>query len=240
MISVSRGLFGNEVESIRVFDPLSQLSQKKISQVTIVPNIQTQFSSDDRISLLDFISDETVLWFSDVAFTRERIKSCFEHANDLFGQVKNLKSGDEDFFLKDAPGEFFSDEKMVMASIEKFSTIEFGRQFFFPAADWHSFDIEPQPSVNKNFNLLIDYWRKYKDDQISILLFSDNPNQFRRLDAIFDDLKADVIYQPVTFAIKDGFIDRERKVACYTDHQVFERYHRYHLKEGYQRVSRSR
>jgi transcription-repair coupling factor (superfamily II helicase) len=91
----------------------------------------------------------------------------------------------------------------------------------------------PQPSVNKNFNLLIDYWSKYRDDGFSILLFSDNTNQFRRLDAIFEDLQAKVIYQPIPFAIREGFIDKEKKIACYTDHQVFERYHHYHLKEGY-------
>jgi transcription-repair coupling factor (superfamily II helicase) len=93
--------------------------------------------------------------------------------------------------------------------------------------------MEPQPSVNKNFSLLIQYWKKLQKDDFTTLLFSDNKNQFNRLSAIFDDLKAEVVYHPVSFAIKEGFVDREKKVACYTDHQIFERYHRYHLKQGF-------
>ena len=248
-------LFGNEVESIRVFDPLSQLSQKKISQVTIVPNIQTQFSSEEKVSLLDVIPENAVLWFNDYNYTIQRISSLYEKAVAGFEIATSNMESDVAFELK--PEEFFmhpstihgkenpasekSDEEddyqengtTLHPSTFKFSTIEFGKRFFFQPDEWLHFQMDPQPSINKNFNLLIDYFRRYRDNHFAILLFSDNVNQFKRLDGIFEDLKADVIYQPVTFAIKDGFIDTERKIACYTDHQVFDRYHRYHLKEGY-------
>ncbi|MGB3076378.1 MAG: transcription-repair coupling factor [Chitinophagales bacterium] len=226
-------LFVDEVESIRVFDPLTQLSQKRISQVTIVPNIQTQFSSTEKISFFDFIPEESILWFQDVSFVRERIKACFETAGELLGRLKETLPEDEEVILQATPEELFSDEVSMMESLDKFSVIEFGKQFFFEKDEWLHFNMEPQPSINKNFNLLIDYWRKYRDEHIDILLFSDNANQFRRLDSILEDLKAKVIYHPFSFAIKEGFIDRERKIACYTDHQVFDRYHRYHLKQGF-------
>ncbi|MBA3647349.1 MAG: transcription-repair coupling factor [Chitinophagales bacterium] len=228
-------LFGNEVESIRVFDPLSQLSQRKIAQVTIVPNIQTQFSGEEKISLFDFIPTQTIVWFQDVQFAISRIESSFQKAQELYEQVQKVTHSGDDFFLKDAPSTFFIDGDWMSSKAEKFTTIEFGKQFFFPKDDWIRFDMEPQPSVNKNFNLLINYWQKYKEDRFQILLFSDNTNQFQRLDAIFEDLKANIIYQPVPFAIREGFIDKNNKIACYTDHQIFERYHRYHLKEGYSR-----
>lgn len=226
-------LFTDEVESIRVFDPLTQLSQKRIAQVTIVPNIQTRFSGAEKISFLDFIGEDSVLWFQDVAFARDRIKTCFQTAGELLGRLKETLPDEDELIVQATPEELFSEETAMMQSLEKFPVIEFGKQFFFEKDEWLQFNMEPQPSINKNFNLLIGYWKKYRDEHIDILLFSDNANQFRRLDSILDDLKANVIYHPFPFAIREGFIDRERKIACYTDHQVFDRYHRYHLKQGF-------
>ena len=226
-------LFVDEVESIRVFDPLTQLSQKRISQVTIVPNIQTQFSSTEKIPFLDFIPEDSILWFQDVAFTRDRINACFVTAGDLLGRMKEMLPGEEDVVIQATPEELLTDAAAVMKALDRFPVIEYGKQFFFRKDEWLQFNMDPQPSINKNFNLLIDYWRKYREDHIDILLFSDNANQFRRLDSILDDLKANVIYHPFAFAIREGFVDKDRNIACYTDHQVFDRYHRYHLKQGF-------
>lgn len=228
-------LFIDEVESIRVFDPLTQLSQKRISQVTIVPNVQKQFSPNDKISFFEFIPEESVIWFQDIVYTRDRINTCFENAIALAANIKVEQDdeNEEEHEPNSSPGELFCDAETVMQALDKFPTVEFGRQYFFKEDEWILFDMEPQPSINKNFNLLIDHWRKYIANHCSILLFSDNVNQFRRLDSILEDLKANITYQPVNFAIKEGFFDKERKIACYTDHQLFDRYHRYHLKQGF-------
>lgn len=228
-------LFIDEVESIRVFDPLTQLSQKRIAQVTIVPNVQKQFSGSDKISFFDFIPEASVIWLQDVTYTRERISACFEKALALTAN-SNEKPGDENeesLVPDSAPDELFCSAETMMQALNKFPVIEFGRRYFFKEEEWILFDMEPQPSINKNFSLLIDHWRKYSTGHFAILLFSDNVNQFRRLDSILEDLKANITYQPVNFAIKEGFVDTERKIACFTDHQLFERYHRYHLKQGF-------
>jgi len=263
-------LSGEEVESIRVFDPLSQLSQKKISQVTIVPNIQTQFSSDEKVSLFEVLPENTVLWFYDFGFAKERMTSLYEKAVEAFKASRSSTKDENEFELK--PQEFFisplviarNDGGGMSASMTKqspgkreiervassakwrdrnddseftihhspFTTIHFGKKSF-PNAEVILFDMEPQPSINKHFPLLISYWRKHRQENFTNVLFSDNTNQFNRLNTIFDDLKADVVFHPLSFAIKEGFIDRGKKIACYTDHQIFERYHRYHLKQGF-------
>ncbi len=100
------------------------------------------------------------------------------------------------------------------------------------------FRMLPQPSINKNFSLLISELKKLQQQQFSIFLFSDNVNQFKRLEDIFHDLQANVIYQPVAFALREGFMDEERKIACFTDHQLFQRFHRYRLRTVIQKVKR--
>ncbi|MEO5673414.1 MAG: transcription-repair coupling factor [Chitinophagales bacterium] len=220
-------LSGDEVESIRVFDPLSQLSQKKISQVAIVPNIQTQFSSEQKVALSEVLDKHSVMWFYDLRFAKERITDLYNKAMELseasriLPSSENISLNPEELFIH--PASFTIDH----------STIEFGKKSFFPFATELLFDMEPQPGINKHFPLLITYWKKHHKENFNTLLFSDNRNQFKRLHAIFDDLKADVVYHPFTFEIKEGFIDRERKIACYTDHQIFDRYHRYHLRQGF-------
>jgi transcription-repair coupling factor (superfamily II helicase) len=164
---------------------------------------------------------------------RDRIATCYDTGTELFNHLHQVKGLSDQSTSGYSPENFFIHSTSMLDNLERFPTVEFGKQFYYSPDQWLQFEMEPQPSVNKNFNLLIDYWRKYRDEHIEIILFSDNVNQFHRLDAIFDDLKANVIYHPFSFAIKDGFIDRQRNLACYTDHQVFERYHRYHLRQGY-------
>jgi len=234
-------LFGEEVESIRIFDPLTQLSQRKISQVTVVPNTQTQFTNEEKVSLFEILPENTILCFYDYEFLHQRISDLFEKAHAVFEASSSSLEDENEFELK--PGEFFINPvllprenfKLQTSDFKQFSIVEFGKKFSFEFDHRVAFDMEPQPSINKNFSLLIAYWKKLRKENFPILLFSDNVNQFKRLDAIFDDLKADVVYQPVSFAIKEGFVDREKKIACYTDHQVFDRYHRYHIKQGYSR-----
>ena len=222
-------LSGNEVESIRMFDPLSQLSQKKISQVTIVPNIQTQFKSGEKTSFLEIIPGNSILFFQDIFYAEEKIKSDFEKAAQQFQKASELKIES----TPESAEEFFIDSTIFQNQIEKFSVIEFGRKFYFHDADHLSFNIQPQPSLNKNFGLLISYLKKFQHDHFSTYIFSDNVQQLKRLDVIFEDLKADVVYQPLPFAIEEGFIDHDKKIVCFTDHQIFDRYHHYHLKQGY-------
>ncbi len=228
-------LFGSDVESIRLFDPVTQLSQRKISQVTIVPNIQTQFGLEEKTSLFDFISAETIVWAKDVRFISDKLKECWEFATDLLEQLQKLglNKDEKNSYLKNPPEQNFENSEAFLSDLKKFSIVEFGKQFYFRTEDEIKFDFAPQPSFNKNFNLLISTWKKEHEEKYQLLLFSDNQKQVERFEHIFHDLKADVPFVPIYISIHEGFIDRELKLACYTDHQVFERYHRYQLKQGF-------
>ncbi len=242
-------LFGAEVESIRMFDPVTQLSQRKISQMTVVPNVQTQFGSDEKISLFDFIPDNTVLWVKDLSFTLERMRQCYEFAEDLLGQLKHLSSNsdDENIYLKHEPHELFENEKGLANALQKFFVIQFGKNkspdigddsaslsaLYKEKAEIIDYKISPQPSFNKNFNMLIDTWRVSQKNGSINFLFSENARQIERFEHIFEDLNAEVEFFSVPISISEGFVEEDLKLCCYTDHQIFERYHRYRLRQGF-------
>lgn len=242
-------LFGAEVESIRLFDPVTQLSQRKISQMTVVPNVQTQLGSDEKISLFDFIPGNTIIWVKDLSFTLDRTKQCFEFAEDLLSQLKQLSSnsGDENIYLKHEPHELFEDEKGLISALKKFFVIQFGKNqspdisddtvsssaFNRAKAEIIDYKISPQPSFNKNFKMLIDTWSVSQKNGFTNFLFSENPRQVERFEHIFEDLNAEVEFFPVPVSISEGFVEEDLKFCCYTDHQIFERYHRYRLRQGF-------
>src|SRR5690606_21751780 len=99
------------------------------------------------------------------------------------------------------------------------------------------FATKPQPSFNKHFDLLIKDLKANTENGLQNFLFSDNAKQIERFYAIFNDMKADVQFTAIYHSIQSGFIDEDLKVACYTDHQIFNRYHKYNLKQGFSKDS---
>lgn len=227
-------LFGNEVESIRVFDPLTQLSTRKLSQVTIVPNIQTHFTSHEKTSLLQVLPPNTVVWVKDLAGLFSINQTCYENALQAIETLSEQGLIDQEviFFGDDAAGNFM-DSEMLKADLLQKAIIEFGREGIMSDAEVISYSAKPQPAFNKNFELLIKDLKQNESHQINNLLFVDSPRQVNRLDQIFNDLKANLHYTPIVSTIHEGFIDLQLQIACYTDHQIFDRYHKYNIKQGY-------
>lgn len=227
-------LFGSEVESIRIFDPLTQLSTRKLAQVTIVPNIQTHFSSQQKTSLLQIMPANTVVWVKDLPALLAINQTCYQKAIEAVETLSKQGLIDTEviFYGEDAAGNFMDSEQLKTDILEK-ATIEFGRENLFSDAEVITYNAQPQPSFNKNFELLIKNLKQNESQGITNLLFVDSPRQANRLDQIFTDLKANLHYTALTTTIHEGFIDRQLQIACYTDHQIFDRYHKYNIKQGY-------
>ena len=232
-------LFGEEVESIRLFDPLSQLSEKKIALVHIVPNIHTQFQTREKTSFLTAIGPGHVIVSRDFALVLQKIGQCHESATDLKQQLESLgaqgiDASEHEGFSKAV----FVEASSFRAELQQFSCLDFNNRFYFanePQALHHQLEMEPQPSFNKNFNLLLANLQKNEQAGLHNFIFSENTRQLERLRLILDDLHAKAGFQPVPLSLSEGFIDRTHGVAFYTDHQIFERYHRYKLREGFSR-----
>ncbi len=224
--------FGDEVESIRSFNPVNQLSVDKLEHITIVPNLQDRKIIEKRIPFLSFLSPNVIVWADDLKFTSDRIDMEFGKAKQLF---ENNQEAENSF----PPEEFLCDKEEFMKGLDNFSLIEFGRQFYFNADEELQFQQNPQPSFNKIFDLLIADLTKNTNLGFRNIIFSDNPNQLKRLDTIFEDIHASkgkeqkFVFETINFSLHEGFLDDDLKLACYTDHQIFERYHRFYLKEKF-------
>lgn len=229
-------LFGNEVDSIRIIDPETQLSERKLLSVSIIPNVDTQFSSDERVSLFDFLPVNTAIWLQDQELCAERLK---DHEEELkyflemypVGQAV-ANSDDEKLLKKDiSPDNFITADNLV-TSLKDRSVFHFGGNNYTARREFE-FNTKSQPAFNRQFDLLIRDLKEKEKKQYSIYIFSENPKQLERLQTIFDDLKAELVFNPVSVSIHQGFIDDDLKVVCYTDHEIFQRYHKYRVKQAY-------
>ncbi len=224
--------FGDEVESIRSFNPVDQLSVDSLDHITIVPNIQDRKIVEKRESFLSYIPEKTILWVDDMKFTIDRIGFESDKAAEVMREW-------ESEFGHLTPDEFFITGQQFEDDTGNFSMIEFGNRFYNKGATVFNFNISPQPAFNKNFDLLISDLTKNSTEGYRNLIFSENPSQIKRLYAIFDDIKAGrgasqrFEFETADISLHEGFIDHDRKIACYTDHQIFERYHKFQLKEKF-------
>lgn len=220
--------FGDEIESIRKFDPSTQLSTGKMTQASIVPNVGKQLLQESREHFLDFIAPETVLWFADIAHAKAAFVESLERAEQQYAKLQSILE-----HLK--PEELYTTEFELESCLERFRIVEFGGQSYFPESEQLAFGMSPQPSFNKNFDLLGKNLRNNHTNGYQTIITSGQARQIERLYDIFEDRGEDAPFQPLYVEFSEGFVDQSRKILCYTDHQIFERYHRFRLKEGFRK-----
>ncbi|MEZ4983828.1 MAG: CarD family transcriptional regulator [Saprospiraceae bacterium] len=224
-------LFDEEVETIRTFNPMDQLSVQRIASVSIVPNINTRFQQKDKVALLDMLPADACIWMTDLNLLMDRIGECGRKAATVMQKMTILDEGDLAELFRDKA---FVDEKRILAGLQD-RPLVFLNDYDQPLAVQQTLQIQTslQPVFNKQFDLLINDLTDHSSKGYDNFIFTDNAKQIDRFYAIFNDLNAHIQFRPVLSAIHEGFIDHDLKVVCYTDHQVFERFHRYKLKRGF-------
>lgn len=218
--------FGNEIDSIRFFDIESQLSKEIISKVSIVPNIQV-IDNSSSVSLFEYISKDTVLWLSN----GREVSNSLEF---LYSNLVKLSELDNQNFNLDG----FSHYNDLCKSLDGFNIIEFGQFNLFKPKTTISFNVQAQVAINKNFDILADYLNAVDQSGGSSYILSSNLMQIDRIKAIFDDKGLKVKFKPIHGVLHEGFIDKDLNISIYTDHQIFDRYHKYNLRN--QRLKKSR
>ncbi|RYD76458.1 MAG: DEAD/DEAH box helicase, partial [Sphingobacteriales bacterium] len=222
-------LFEDSVESIRMFDPESQVSVKKLNNVTIIPNVEGGGKNFDRISIFDYIPENTVVYAHDLIFAEEVLKNLYTKVE------KNTSKPQPETDVPLPTLDFFMLPKDLMKGLEKFSVVEWGTKNYFKNTTELERDISPQPEFNKNFNLLAENLQANTKRKFTNIIFSDQPKQIERIYAIFEDLRVTADFAPVYRILHEGFIDNDLKIACYTEHQIFGRYQRYKSRRNYTR-----
>ncbi|MBS1671907.1 MAG: transcription-repair coupling factor [Bacteroidetes bacterium] len=248
-------LFGNEVDSIRIFDPETQLSERKLLQVSIIPNVETQFDSGEKVTLLEFLPENTIVWMKDWDVIKEKIEiqeedlGMFLERSIVNSQqsIEETEGEDDTKILKEVSLQDFIPAATIERQIQQRHLIEFGRQQFIVNSPLSiektntmdnglltiDFSTKQQPSFNRKFELLIQNLTQHENLKYKIYIFAEQAKQLERLHSIFKDLNTDIQFIPVATSIHEGFIDDDLKIVCYTDHQIFQRYHKYKVKQAY-------
>ncbi len=231
--------FNNDViESIRAFDPSSQLSEKDMQFVTIIPNVKTGMMKEEHESFFDFIPKETIVWAKDLAYTFDFIRVSLQKVEEKYG---NEVVNETDNSVQKVD-ELFDSIETVISKLEQHAVIEFGSKTYYDASEKIEYHMQPPPHFNKNFNLLLDHFYKNQKNKFTNFIFSDSAKQIERIYSIFEDIAkpaehsgVELKFNPLLISIHEGFIDNDLKFACYTDHQIFDRYHRFRLRKNYSR-----
>ena len=224
--------FGNEVDSIRTFDVATQLSLEQQKKIAIIPNVENKFLQENRESFLDYISEKTVLFIQNTEGFLSQLDKQFAKAEEAFEKLsKDIKHA--------TPEQLFLNQEQFIKRALDFSVVELASKPIFKTTKKVDFHIQPQPSFNKQFDLLLNNLNDNHFNGYKNYLFCSNDNQAKRFHDIFetlDEANSENIrkqYNTIVLPLYQGFIDEENQITCYTDHQIFERYHKFSIKNGY-------
>ncbi|WP_373137597.1 transcription-repair coupling factor [Parabacteroides merdae] len=212
--------FGNEVETIRSFDVETQLSKEKLDSIYIVPEMTK--GNRTNSSLLDSLPSETLLASKDMAWVKERIGSIWN---------EEPITGDEESFanIEQLRAKLITGEDFLHAVLG-FCRLHFGTRPMGVADATLTFSMEAQPIYHKNFDLVSESFHKYLEDGYTLYILSDVEKQATRIRAIFEDRGDDIPFTSVNKTIHEGFADETLRVCLFTDHQLFDRFHKFNLK----------
>jgi transcription-repair coupling factor (superfamily II helicase) len=224
--------FGNEVDSIRTFDVGTQLSLEIKKKITVIPNVENKFLQEKRESFLEYINEKTVLFIQNTEGLLSQLDLLYSKAIDAFDKLsKDIKHA--------TPEELFLNQQSFLKKALDFTVVELGSKPVFKTKLEFEYHIQPQPSFNKQFDLLLNNLNDNHANGYKNYLFCSNEAQAKRFHDIFESLDEEnhenirKQYKTVVFPLYEGFIDEENQIACYTDHQIFERYHKFSIKNGY-------
>ena len=213
-------LFGDEIDSIRTFEIESQLSRDKVQQVSIVPNFEG--GAGDEVSFFDFLPKGSALAFQDYAWVHERIEQLNEEGFSQQAVQAMDEATDCVLHLLDATD--------FLHKTTDFRRIEFGAKASSAVHATVTFDTSPQPLFHKNFELVEQSLTDLIERGNQVYILTDSAKQAERLKTIFEERGSNIPFTAVDKTIHGGFIDNTMRVACFTDHQIFDRFHKYNLR----------
>ena len=207
---------GNKMDSIRQFDIETQLSQKELKKVVISPDSR-KVDAKKMLNIIDNLPGKTLVIAKDLPLALDHITATTERLTELSKEYDILShAGMED----------------IVSSLDKHQVLESGQFLYYDAESVH-INSMPQPAFNKNFDLLADNLRSHEQKEFRTYITASDANQVNRFYEIFEDIGKDVHLNTIISSLHEGFVDMDHKVLCYTDHQIFGRYHKFRLRESF-------
>ncbi|HEY1039483.1 MAG TPA: transcription-repair coupling factor [Bacteroidia bacterium] len=219
-------LFGDEVESIRTFDSASQLSEKKYDRIQIVPNMSASALVESKQNFAEYLGEDNIVFIEDAGLLASKLDTLYAKAEDIYLSLQST--------VQKEPEELYCNGSDLVSDLEKNIWFEFGTKVI-NKEHIITFAQSQQPIFNKNFDMLLANLIENKEKGFTNYLFTDAQKQAERLRQIFEDIGKEKhipekLIEPIYLGIHEGFIDFEQKITAYTDHQIFERYHKFRVK----------
>jgi transcription-repair coupling factor (superfamily II helicase) len=196
-------LVGRKIDTIRTFNPVSQLSENQIKVASILPNVQQVSSQIKNGNIFKLLGERPQIFMANLI--------------SAFDEIANYVTDEDSFYLN---------INELSAILKSLSVVEFSSQTYYKPAFSYECQQQPPTIINNQFNYLADTFEKYKADGFDTVLFSDLPKQVERLDKILEDQSRELSYTPIFKGLSGGFIDSDVKVYCHTEHQIFKRYYK--------------
>ena len=218
--------FGDEVESIRSFNINTQLSIQEVKKLNIIPNVENKGITESRVSFIHYLEDKSQIWIKDKTFCNAQLDKLYQKASesykDIKGEINHL-----------TPEELYINSEVFSYVIQDFQIVSFGMQNEDNSKEI-KFESSFQPSFNKQFDLIIEHFNQKTEEGYENIILCSTIKQEERFQNIFEKIDANFRYTTMLLPLHEGFIDHRNKILCYTDHQLFERYHKFKLKSAKQ------
>ena len=218
--------FGDEVESIRSFNINTQLSIQEVKKLNIIPNVENKGITESRVSFIHYLEDKAQIWIKDKTFCNAQLDKLYQKALESYKDIK-----DEIKHL--TPKELFINSEAFSSVIQDFQIVSFGMQNEDNSKEI-KFESSFQPSFNKQFDLIIEHFNQKTEEGYENIILCSTIKQEERFQNIFEKIDANFRFTTMLLPLHEGFIDHRNKILCYTDHQLFERYHKFKLKSAKQ------
>ena len=216
--------FDTDIESIRTFDINTQLSINKEQRITIIPNTEAKKSTDSQVSLLEYIPNNSVIWAKDIQYTIGILGNYFSRAEEQYEKLA------ENATRHLSPEFLFTNAESFETELASYSIIENNTKTFFPSNNKIEVNTTSLTKINKQFDLLRETLLKNKEEGLKNIILCSSDEQEERFNAIFEHSEQELDYKCVLFSLHKGFIDYTNKQAIYTDHQIFDRHHKFKSK----------
>lgn len=230
--------FGDDVDSIRTFEVQTQLSKEKKDEVSIVPDTETH-TTGELVSFTDYLPTDTVLVLKDLGFVHDTIERIYQEGFARQAeQAQEVTSEMDEAELQQRLKKemLLITGEMFLRGVASLQRVNIGAQPLGTAQAVLHFNISPQPLYHKNFELLKQNLSQFRADGYQVFILADSAKQTERLQSIFEEMQAaSQLFVPVERTLHAGFSDSDLKICCFTDHQIFDRFHKYNLKSDHAR-----
>ena len=213
----------DSIESLRSFSIGNQLSIQILQEIKLMPNSTKEFNLSKRKNIIELFEKEGILLFENIDELINISEKLFDKVSANFNEIVKEKK-------KLTPHHLFTSKEYLIEKINSLPKIFFQKSFIFEINNVYKIKQNPQPAFNKKFNLLIEHLTKNNNNGFENYIFCSSQKQAERFNEILNSYEKKVQYRTIVSSIHEGFEDVEGKISCFTDHQIFERYHKFKLK----------